>query len=277
MGNAEALTRPFQVHRWRIDDGDIPASCPPANRLTDDEPVSSITSQTDAATDVVTDVVETVISTISQPVQNVELTFPADYLLHLIHQNVYRALISNKFTLGRASKQFHPRAKRTDTVWSRTPCFGSAVVVPIGLKMPDSIVPTPMQMEVCHSTWINMIPFPRLRDNLIQWESSFDHGEFLQDIVGQMMDLDLARRAYTQESSAIPSRVRLVNSDEDDITAGMGGLIITGEPYVKESWEATPGFLKKWTWAVEGCEELVEVSNRWRVARGEDPLQLVTV
>jgi hypothetical protein len=41
-----------------------------------------------------------------------------------------------------------------------------------------------------------------------------------------------------------------------------------------QSWEATPGFFAKWAWAVEGCEELVETSNRWRMKRGEEPLQL---
>lgn len=41
-----------------------------------------------------------------------------------------------------------------------------------------------------------------------------------------------------------------------------------------KSWEATPGFLAKWTWIVEGCEELVEISNYWRMKRGEEPMRL---
>lgn len=64
------------------------------------------------------------------------------------------------------------------------------------------------------------------------------------------------------------------NIDADD---GGKGLIVWGEPHEIQNWEATPGFLAKWAWAVEGCEELVEISNRWRMRRGEDPMRLSVV
>lgn len=64
---------------------------------------------------------------------------------------------------------------------------------------------------------------------------------------------------------------------DDGVTAGRKGLIVWGEPHEIQSWEATPGFLAKWAWAVEGCEELVEISNRWRMRRGEDPMRLSVV
>lgn len=62
--------------------------------------------------------------------------------------------------------------------------------------------------------------------------------------------------------------------DEDEITAGRKGLIVWGEPYDRQSWEATPGFLAKWSWAVAGCDDLIESSNRWRLMRGEEPMRL---
>lgn len=61
---------------------------------------------------------------------------------------------------------------------------------------------------------------------------------------------------------------------DDEVTSGRKGLIVWGEPHETQSWEATPGFLAKWAWAVEGCEELVETSNRWRMQRGEEPIRL---
>jgi hypothetical protein len=62
--------------------------------------------------------------------------------------------------------------------------------------------------------------------------------------------------------------------DEDEVTAGRNGLIVWGEPHDRQSWEATPSFLEKWAWAVEGCDELVKCSNRWRLMRGEEPMRL---
>jgi hypothetical protein len=62
--------------------------------------------------------------------------------------------------------------------------------------------------------------------------------------------------------------------DDDEVTAGRKGLIVWGEPHDMQNWEATPGFLAKWSWAVEGCDDLVESSNRWRLVRGEEPINL---
>jgi hypothetical protein len=62
--------------------------------------------------------------------------------------------------------------------------------------------------------------------------------------------------------------------DTDEVTSGRNGLIIWGEPHDMQSWEATPGFLAKWSWAVEGCDELVKISNHWRMRRGEEPIRL---
>lgn len=52
------------------------------------------------------------------------------------------------------------------------------------------------------------------------------------------------------------------------------GLILWGEPHVKENWEATACFLKKWAWAVEGCRELIDISNKWRTTRGGYSLRM---
>jgi hypothetical protein len=148
--------------------------------------------------------------------------------------------------------------------------------------MPLSLIPTNLQQTHDHSTWINVIPFPRIRDNLIRCEGRFDHGELMQDLTGELMASTLApRRRGTSgtttgpEDRHRPSSLSLPSGiDTDEITSGRKGLIVWGEPHEPQSWEATPGFLAKWTWAVEGCEELVEISNTWRIIRGEEPMQL---
>jgi hypothetical protein len=127
------------------------------------------------------------------------------------------------------------------------------------------------------------MPFARLRDNLIRREGRFDNFELWRDLVGDLMSYTAApwqRGKPFSFSATIPeieqSRGLVLENyiDTDELTAGRNGLIIWGEPHDMQSWEATPGFLSKWSWAVEGCEELVQTSNRWRVRRGAEPMRV---
>lgn len=158
-------------------------------------------------------------------------------------------------------------------------CCDDATLYPLNPNIPPSLVPTPLQQACYHSIWINVIPIPRLRDNLIRREGLFDHWELMQDLVGDLMSATPApRRRGTSVTVTVPEPRRPLplsaGSDTDEVTAGCKGLIVWGEPHEMQSWEATPGFLAKWSWAVEGCEELVEISNRWRMKRGEEPMRL---
>lgn len=119
-----------------------------------------------------------------------------------------------------------------------------------------------------------MLPFAQIRDNLIQWEGYVDVVDFLRDLFGDLVNDNLSITPEPCESLSASAQMLLQGEDDDMITAGRKGLIVWGEPYVKESWEATPGFLKKWACLLQGCEELIEISNRWRAIRGEDPILL---
>lgn len=118
-----------------------------------------------------------------------------------------------------------------------------------------------------------MMPFPAMREALIRCETSFDHAEFANDVIGSLLPADLFAlpSALTFREPA-PKRQLLLSSGADEVTTDQNGLILWGEPYLVESWEATPGFLQKWAWALEGCEDLIESSNRWRVMRGDEPM-----
>lgn len=59
---------------------------------------------------------------------------------------------------------------------------------------------------------------------------------------------------------------------DDEITGNRKGLIVWGECWDPEAYEITPGFLKKWSWLLKGCEDLIVSSNVWRAKRNEEPL-----
>ncbi|PCD31378.1 hypothetical protein AU210_011033 [Fusarium oxysporum f. sp. radicis-cucumerinum] len=192
--------------------------------------------------------------------------------------NVYRAFISIKRTINTISLD-----PTTCPVFG--PCLDDTTRYPPIPNIPSSLAPTILQQTQYHFPWINIMPFARLRDNLIRREGRFDNFELWRDLVGDLMSYTAApwqRGTPFSFSASIPeteqSRGFILENyiDTDELTAGRNGLIIWGEPHDMKSWEATPGFLTKWSWAVEGCDELVEVSNRWRIRRGAEPMRLPT-
>ncbi|OTA03371.1 hypothetical protein A9Z42_0038430 [Trichoderma parareesei] len=223
----------------------------------------------------------------------------SDHLLHLIHFNVLRGLSYNKRVVkpnaliecsGNASAQLKrvlPHLPET-TFSSPSPL----------LCLPESLAPTRLQQSCPHSNWIDVFPFPQMRDNLIRWENYFSHAEFLTDLLGNLISCMTAPPPRTSRGSRL-LRARAgrnaarQNGEEghdcvgndgdcmddggagDDAPVDRRGFILWGEPFHKDSWEVTPGFLRKWSWAVEGCGELIESSNRWRTARGETPLRMM--
>lgn len=111
----------------------------------------------------------------------------------------------------------------------------------------------------------------------MRWEMSFNHWEFASDVMGDILPPILFPQPEGPLTARPSFKGRVIIADEDhdgndEITTDRNGLILWGEPYRAENWEATPGFLRKWAWAVQGCDDLIESSNRWRSLRGEEPL-----
>lgn len=198
----------------------------------------------------------------------------ADYLLHLIQYNVFRGLYNNKITLGRSAVSWTRDSQPASLDELR---HSFSVVLPIGPGIPDSLNPTRSQMSIVHSVWINLLPFQAMRENLIRWQSFFDHDKFIADLIGGACRDLLDVLGSRTECSGVRPEVGggfVISGDDDEVTANRNGLIVWGEPHSVDSWEATPGFLRKWAWAMVGCEELIESSNRWRAVRGEEPLRV---
>jgi hypothetical protein len=243
--------RPYRVHRWRFKEHDVSSRA--SSRHPDslpDEPRTSIYC----------------------PSHGTELRFPTDNLIHLIHYNVFRALISNKRILDLLTASEKPFANLPVSYHSNWRCLAKTTIHAVHFSIPVCLVPTVQQMSNPHSFWIDILPFPQLRDNLIKWETCFDHWEFLQDLVGGLLNDAFPDKPNASGIHPLPALLVSQGEAMDETTADRRGLIVWGEPHDKDNWEATPGFLAKWAWILEGCRELVEISNRWRVKRGEEPM-----
>jgi len=110
-------------------------------------------------------------------------------------------------------------------------------------KIPAALRPTQLQRQVQHHPWIDLLPVPEMRDNLLRAGDTFDDMELCGDLVGFFSH-----------------------------PTGRTGMIIWGEPWEISGWEVTEEFLMQWGWTIRGCESIVESTNRWRAKRGEEPL-----
>lgn len=154
-----------------------------------------------------------------------------DQLLTLIQFNVFRALISNNFSLG------------FDMAWLNEDAispFNRMTSDDSVLSLPESLRPTQLQRTIPHHPWIDLFPLPAMRNNLLLAGAEYDDTEICLDVV--------------EISDKPKERV---------------GLIVWGEPWDPYAWEASPKFLQKWAWVVEGCHELRKSTNYWRMKRGE--------
>lgn len=116
--------------------------------------------------------------------------------------------------------------------------------------LPPSLHPTALQQTKCYPHWIDIAPHPVMRDNLIKHLGKFNaHGLWL-DIVGGLFEGFSGDEMETQ------------------------GLVMWERPWSWEGWELSEGFVKKWGWMLEGCEELMQATNRWRERRGEERITL---
>lgn len=169
-----------------------------------------------------------------------QLPFPltVDHLLSLIHYNVYRAILANSLTMSLSHVLSTCQQSNTYTT-----------LLPLSGHIPGSLIPTQLQLSVPHEPIVDFFPLAQLRDNVIRaGKRLWCTGEFCRDLLGTLFHNHL-----------------MDNADRN-------GLIVWGEPWDINAWECTPGFLSKWGWLLDGCEELLRSTNRWREVRGEHPL-----
>ncbi|GFN11091.1 DUF3425 domain-containing protein [Aspergillus tubingensis] len=159
----------------------------------------------------------------------------ADHLLTLSKLNVFRAFMTNMTILGLGNC----------TTWcdddDALSLFNTLPPEAIQEKrLPVSLRPTKIQMQVPHHPWLDFFPLPRLRDNLCLMIDRFDDDELCHDVMGFW-----------------------------DNASDTCSLLVWGEPSDPANWEVTEQFLRKWPWVLRGCPELLKSTNRWRQKRGE--------
>ncbi|KAJ4268523.1 hypothetical protein NW762_002586 [Fusarium torreyae] len=100
--------------------------------------------------------------------------------------------------------------------------------------------PTRQQVLVEHHPFLDVIPFREIRDNIITHMNDMDEDAFFHDSLNHLTCWGSVAGAHT------------------------------GSPWDGRSWEATEGFLQKWSHIVGGEEgELARNSRWWRSLRGE--------
>ncbi|KAL5603467.1 hypothetical protein FOVSG1_006217 [Fusarium oxysporum f. sp. vasinfectum] len=199
-----------------------------------------------------------------------QLSLPIDHtVIHLVTHNVCRGFVANKNILQYAANYIntiqHPPLPSELVAGCEV-----AVIRPGRQTVPPNLMPTQLQMNSPHPVWMDMLPFPTMRDNLIKQQYMFDHKSFLKDLIGDFVYLMSSPQRETFASKVGTQTYRL--DDNGKLVRIENGLILWGAPHMQESWEASPHFLKKWAWVIQGCDELIDVSNRWRTARGELPV-----
>ncbi|CAH0051213.1 unnamed protein product [Clonostachys solani] len=206
----------------------------------------------------------------------------ADQLLELIQFNVFRALVANKYSMSGKAQHYREPARDDGPLvpYLEQTYPGNAVFVPLSAgELPVSLLPTQLQITVQHATWIDLLPFPRMRDNLIRAQHQFDHAELVNDVIGQLIDLSRFFRPQLLDKGSRSSsggEGSPEEAQEDEATAPpRGGFIVYGAPHRVESWEVTPEFVWKWGWTLMGCQELMQSTNRWRRSRGESALPMI--
>jgi hypothetical protein len=160
----------------------------------------------------------------------------ADHLLMLTKANVYRAFLHNITLIGLVADGICEA-----DVLSPFNLFGPE---PPGMtSIPPSLHPTSHQRSLPHHPWLDFFPHPRVRDNLLRAQGSYDKHDFCLDILGFW------------NPNALDNM-----------------LLVWGEPHDSGNWEVTEGFIKKWGWVIQGCPDILHSTNRWRTRRGEHPI-----
>ncbi|RDW73409.1 hypothetical protein BP6252_07316 [Coleophoma cylindrospora] len=163
-----------------------------------------------------------------------------DHLIVLLQFNVLRASIANRSLLSGI-----PNIPLSQ-------CSSSALHISAELPsphlIPATLHPTLLQRTVPHEDWIDIIPHPVLRDNILLAVGTFDEDALWSDVIGGLFE--------GFPGSEIEQR----------------GVIAWSPPWHVSGWEVSEGFLRRWGWSLKGCEDMLDATNKWRSMRGEEPL-----
>ncbi|KAJ0416977.1 hypothetical protein BJY00DRAFT_303787 [Aspergillus carlsbadensis] len=171
-----------------------------------------------------------------------------ELLLGLTRLNFLRALHANIDVLGYSAAEMHDDAQSPFGV----PSAAKSAYTDVD-RLPVSLRPTAIQLSTPHHPWLDLLPFPQLRDNLIRIEDSLDDAQLCFDMCGR------------GSAAGVPDK-RLGNA------GGETGVIVWRDPWDPTGWEVTETFLRRWGWVLRDCTEVMRATDGWRRARGEPGL-----
>ena len=164
-----------------------------------------------------------------------------DHLIILLQYNVLRASAANRRLI---SGLFPNPANECSSAALRVVPSPS----PHDGTVPPSLRPTALQMAIPHEGWVDIIPDPAWRDNVLLAMGRFDEDDLWADTIGGLFD--------GFPHSEIERR----------------GVIAWWPPWDAAGWEVSEGFWRKWRWSFKGCQDVLDATNKWRAKRGEEPL-----
>ncbi|RAH86612.1 hypothetical protein BO86DRAFT_445097 [Aspergillus japonicus CBS 114.51] len=164
----------------------------------------------------------------------------SDMLLHLIQFNFTRGQLQTMQILGLTSEHMDDDA---------ISFFNLPGPWPHEMEhaLPASLQPTLVQRTVVHHPWLDLLPHPAMRDNLILAGEAYDESRLCLDMKG----LGSVHGQYS-------------------------GIIIWSDPWDPSGWEVTEPFSRSWEWVLRGCWEIFHSTNAWRARRNEEALFPVT-
>ncbi|KAF3394120.1 hypothetical protein F1880_004832 [Penicillium rolfsii] len=167
----------------------------------------------------------------------------SELLFGLTRLNVIRALHANLNALGYEPTQMDDEAESNFSI------SGPKLFQINEAALPPALRPTLIQRSIPHHPWLDLIPIPKMRDNLILAGDSIDDVKLCHDICGNVASkLDAKRSAEAK---------------------GETGLIVWKDPWDPSGWEVTETFLQNWSWILRDCWDLFRSTNTWRRKRGE--------
>ncbi|TFB02103.1 hypothetical protein CCMA1212_005960 [Trichoderma ghanense] len=214
---------------------------------------------------------------------------PDHKLLYVIVLNVSRAIITNYFILCSIS----PLAASMCCDSRRVFGLSDLAMAPHNLDgtpaIPPSFTPTKLQQVMPHPGWIDLLPSPQLRDNLILAIEEFNIPEedLLADLIGNIFDSigcgyddDSASSNSGSEDDKEVAERPLELTPEQEYTlrtftpssSAETGILSWSDPWEITGWEFTEKFVTKWGFLLQGCPDVVAAANNWRALRGEEPL-----
>ncbi|KAJ5489998.1 hypothetical protein N7453_010823 [Penicillium expansum] len=110
------------------------------------------------------------------------------------------------------------------------------------VHLPASLFPSQKQRKIIHHPWVDLIPILSLREALLVRTDVIDEDEVCGDFYGAC--------APSQEV----------------------GLRVWGEAWDPSAYELSETFIRKWSWIITECPDIIKSSNHWRKQRGEKPI-----